>query len=388
MNARSVGCLILGLVAGCASPGARTTTAPAGAGSGGLELLEIDRIERSPGVGDVVVRVANAGPEAALLGIDVRADPGMWLAPARQETSVFHLPPEGERTVSLRYAFAHLSPEATLQVRVGTPQEHAGGWVHIPEPFAVRRFDLGNSEAAGAFLERFDTRATPQLTIYALRGMFSSEELDRLAADRGRAVTALGRLLDVPPPPGIRLVFYPDAASKTADTNHVGAGYARGVTLVEVFNDSVRLDPFHEIAHVVSGQLGWAPAWLNEGFAVYASEHLGADALAQIGSPGKPVDQVACESHRAGELLPMAELMRLPDIGPEETRPRVTYAQAASFTGYLAERFGLPALRAAFANLSPAGSAEENAAAFSRAFGVTSVEAGEAWIARLESLCP
>jgi hypothetical protein len=391
METRSVGCLVLCVVAACSSSGFQSAPAPArelADGPIGLELLEISRVESSPAEGKVVLRVANTAPGPILLGIDVRAEPGMWLAPARQETALFYVPPEGERTVSVGYAFAHLSPEATLHVRVGVPEEHAGGWVHIPEPVAVRHFDLGSSEAARAFLDRFDRRATPHLAIYAVRGMFSSEQLDTLAAARDHAIAELSRMLDVPPPPGITLVFYPDAASKTADTDHVGAGMTRGSTLAEIFTDSVRLDPYHELAHVMSGQLGWAPAWLNEGFAIYASEYLGADALVQQGSAGKTVDQAACEFRLAGELLPTADLMRLPDIGPEGTRPHVTYAQAASFTGFLAQRFGLPPLRTAFATLSPMASAEENETAFAQAFGVSSEDAAELWSAYLDEICP
>jgi hypothetical protein len=391
MKTGSVGCLVLCVLTACTSSGVPFPSAPTrelGQGSSGLELLDLSRMETSPAEGNVILHVASTSPGPVLLAIDVRTEPGMWLGPPRQETALFYVPPEGERTVSVGYAFAHLSPTATLHVRVGAPEEHVGGWVHIPEPVAVHRFDLGSSEAAGAFLHRFDSRATQHLTIYSLRGMFTSEQLDTLAAARDHAVVELSRILDVQPPPGITLVFYPDAASKTADTHHVGAGMARGNILAEIFNDSVHLDPYHEIAHVMSGQLGWAPAWLSEGFAVYASEYLGADALAQLGSAGKTVDQAACGFRLAGELLPTAELMRLTDIGPEETRPHVTYAQAASFTGFLARRFGLSALRTALATLTPMSSAEENETAFAAAFGLSSEAAAESWTAHLDQVCP
>jgi hypothetical protein len=352
-----------------------------------IELLEIRRLENSLAEGTVVVRVASSAPGPILLGIDVRAEPGMWFAPVRQQTALKYLPPKGERTFSVGYSFAHLSPEAVLHVRIGAAEEHADGWVYVPDPVAVRRFDLGGEDAAHAVRDRFDRRATPQLTVYAVRGMFSAEQLDSVTASRAHAVRELSRMLDVQPPPGLTLVFYPDGVSKTADTHHVGTGMTRGNYMAEVFNDSIRLDPFHEIAHAVSGQLGWAPAWLNEGFAVYASEYLGADALAQIVSPGTTVDQATCELRRAGDLPPIANLMLLPDIGPEESRPHVSYPQAASFTAFLVQRFGWSALRNAYAALSPMNSAEENEAAFVRAFGVSSEGAASLWMARLDEIC-
>jgi hypothetical protein len=385
-----VGCLVLCVLAACTPRGVPNVPTPrpeTHAGSRYIELLEVRRLESSLAEGTVVVRVASSAPRPILLGIDVRAEPGMWFAPVRQQTAIKYLPPEGERTFSVDYSFAHLSPEAVLHVRIGAAEEHGDGSVYVPEPVAVRRFYLGRSDAARAVLDRFDRRGTPQLTVYAIRDMFSAEQLDSVAASRAQAVVALSRMLDVQPPPGLTLVFYPDAASKTADTHHVGAGMARGSYLAEVFNDSTRLDPFHEIAHAVAAQLGWAPAWLNEGFAVYASEYLGADALAQIVSPGTTVNRATCELRRAGNLLPIANLMLLPDIGPEESRPHVSYPQAASFTAFLVQRFGWPALRNAYATLSPMGSTEENEAAFVRAFGVSSEEAAGLWMSHLEQLC-
>jgi hypothetical protein len=390
MKARWFVCFVLCVPAGCTSSVAPMGPAPApelAAGPVGLELLEIHRVDRSPAEGTVVLRLANRAGGPVVVGVDVRAEPGMWLAPARQQTELFYLPPDGERSFSVEYSFARLSPEATLRVRVGAAEEHADGWVHVPEPIAVRHFDLGTSEAAAEFLDRFDSRAARHITIYALPGMLSPEQLDAIAAERDGAIAEVSRLLDVRPPPGLTLVLYPDAASKTADTQHIGAGMARGNTLAEIFNDSVRVDPFHEIAHAVSGQLGWAPAWLNEGFAVYASEYLGADALALQGSRGKTVDQAACELRRAGALFSVADLIHLPDIGSDESRPHVSYAQAASFTAFLAQRFGLQALRNAYATLSPVASSDENEAAFAEAFGVGTGEAARWWSARLEEIC-
>lgn len=88
-----------------------------------------------------------------------------------------------------------------------------------------------------------------------------------------------------------------------------------------------------------------------------------------------------------GELLSVADLMRLPDIGPEESRPHITYAQAASFVGFLAERFSLEALRRAYATLTLAAAAHENEAAFAQAFGLSSDEAAALWLASLRTVC-
>jgi hypothetical protein len=379
--------LICAVAAATATPPVAAFESPAGAGAPGLELLEMALVERSPHEGSVTVRIANTSGAPLLGGVDLRADPGMWLAPAQQKLELIHVPPRGVRTVTLDYRLSLISPEATVRVRVGVPEEHIDGWVHIPEPVAIRRFQIGGSAAASAFLARFDRVETASLEIYAVTGIFSPDELRELASSRQRAVDELSRLLDVEPPHNTRLVFYPDAGSKTADTDHVGAGMTKGTTIVEIYNGSVRLDPYHELAHIMAGQLGWAPAWLNEGFAVYASEYLGSDALGQLGSRGKTVGEATCDFHRAGELLPLVDLLRLPDIGPAEERPHVTYAQAASFVAFLVQSSGFPALREAYASLSTMAPIEANDEAFARVFGVTVHQAGEMWSQSLDRIC-
>jgi hypothetical protein len=220
MRPRLLGVLALCTVPGCAPSATGMASPPVDAvsESGGLKLLELTRIESSPAAGSLSVRVANGSLGALLLGIDVRAEPGMWLGPSLQETPLFYI--------------------------------HMGG-----------------SDSARASLARFDSRAGRFLTVYALRGMLRPEQLDAVVDERDRAVTVLSRMLGVRPPSGLTLVFYPDGSTKALDTHRVGAGMTNGRFIVEVINDSVRVDPYHELAHVISGQVGRAPPWLNEGFA-------------------------------------------------------------------------------------------------------------------------
>jgi hypothetical protein len=140
-------------------------------------MLEILQIERSPLEGSVRVRVVNTSAGPVLSGIDLRAEPGMWLGPSQQKMELVYVPPSGERTVAMDYRLAQVSPEARMRIRIGVPEEHGEGWVHLPEPIAVRSFDLGDSQAARTFLNRFDHREAPHLAIFAVKGMFTPEQL-------------------------------------------------------------------------------------------------------------------------------------------------------------------------------------------------------------------
>ena len=73
--------------------------------------------------------------------------------------------------------------------------------------------------------------------------------------------------------------MFPDAKSKKEETGNPGDGWAFSNNIVEVYNEKTKLDPFHELAHIISGEVGNPPAMLDEGFAIYVSEKLGTDAL-------------------------------------------------------------------------------------------------------------
>jgi hypothetical protein len=146
----------------------------------------------------------------------------------------------------------------------------------------------------------------------------------------------------------IRLVFYPDGEHKKQDIGHTGDGYAFANNIVEVYNEQTKLDPYHELTHILAGKLGSPPAMFNEGFAVYMSERLGADALKYLGAPGKTVDRTTQEYLRDGKLINLEELIKFTEIGSEESKWRISYPEAASFVKYLLETYGIEKFREAY----------------------------------------
>jgi hypothetical protein len=101
----------------------------------------------------------------------------------------------------------------------------------------------------------------------------------------------------------------------------------------------------------VAGERGAPPALLEEGFAVYISESLGADALEYLGAPGKSITQVVCGYQGAGTLIPLERLFRFTDIGSDSTLPEIAYPEAASVTAFLIERYGIERFRDLYARL-------------------------------------
>ncbi|MCI0443233.1 hypothetical protein L0152_08455 [bacterium] len=142
--------------------------------------------------------------------------------------------------------------------------------------------------------------------------------------------------------------------TKTSDTMHTGEGWAFDRTLVEVYNKDIQLDPFHEMTHIISGNLGSPPPLFDEGFAVYVAETLGSDALEYIVGPGQKIDVVMQKHKQNGKLVPIAELLKVTNIGDTPERAEVEYPQSASFVKYLIKNFGSETFRKIFSPLKRA----------------------------------
>ncbi|HSA57141.1 MAG TPA: hypothetical protein VLE53_15625 [Gemmatimonadaceae bacterium] len=314
----------------------------------GADLVEPDSINPT---GSVRIRFTNPSPDPVFGAADVRADPGFWLRPVRQDLHLYRIPPETTIVVEARYEFSRVSPGAVLHVRAGVPELRADRVLAIPEPVLVRSVDLGSTTEARAFIGRFDTVASKHLTLYALRNGPAVRALPSLLVQRESAAVAIGRFLQVEPPGGIRMVFYPDSASKTTDTRHIGNGWANGSNIVEIYNDSTRVDPYHELTHLIAARAGGPPAWLDEGLATWMSEHFGADALELLGFSGLPVREAGCRLERQDKLVPATRLFGVREFGGDSVPGDVAYAESAAMVQYLIERLGAPRFLELFARL-------------------------------------
>jgi hypothetical protein len=192
---------------------------------------------------------------------------------------------------------------------------------------------------------------TEHLEIYFESDSTASREIETIAAARERGYVEISRLIGFTGKKQVRLYLFEDARSKWLATGHRGTGWATGATLVEVYNDDTKLDPYHELTHILMGPYGLPPAALNEGFAVYVSERLGARALRHLGGRDATLDQRARQVLEEGAWIPLSELLGYTEIGSTESRPTISYAQAGSFVKFLVERHGLDAFLDAYRGL-------------------------------------
>jgi hypothetical protein len=192
---------------------------------------------------------------------------------------------------------------------------------------------------------------TGKLDIYATKGSLAAKQLDAIAKEREHAIGIISGVLGVDFIDRVRLVFYPDSATKTTETGHIGMGWASNGTIVEIYNEQQRLNPFHELAHIIAAKLGSPPAFLNEGFAVYISEELGSNALDYLSDYGGTIDEAACVMTRRGLLIPFSRLLQFNEIGSDSTAPAIAYPEAASVVKYLIKVRGMDSFRETYRTL-------------------------------------
>jgi len=317
-----------------------------------LTIQKLELGEPHPGKNRFTAQVKNKTNQILTLGLDLRTEPGVWPS-GWQVQFLFLVWPAGEREIEAEYEFAHLTPEATLRVRFFFPQVSAGGVTQFGDYFFQRKYSVGrgNKTVDYDLSQRFMEHDSEHFRMYFFPASLAARDASAIAAQRESAFRKISELLGVAYREPVRLFFFPDGETKTHDTGHTGDGWAFDRTIVEVYNEQTKLDPYHELTHILAGRLGDPPALFNEGFAVYVSELMGADALKALGSPGKKVDEAVVAHRNEGKFIPLDRLFAFTDIGPQESQPVISYPEAASFVKFLIAKYQLEKFRQAYKSL-------------------------------------
>jgi len=350
-----------------------------------VDSLVIDQVDLgSPGLDTtfLMFRITNNGHTSVDLGVDVRTIPGQWAVSSAQNQWSIPVEPHSEATARLPYRFRRLTVGAILRVRFGDAKHQDDG-ITVDPVKIERRYQVGvGNPAASDLRSAFDSIRTRRFDVLAYKGSFAASRMRQIAITRDRGAHRIEDLLGTRLKSRVLLVLYPDSATKTRDTGHIGEGFASGHTIIEIYNERVQLDPYHEVAHIIAGQLGNPPALFDEGFATYVSQRLGSSALLYLGYGSRSIHDAVCSLAGERRLLPLSVVLSYPDIGGDGSHPEVSYPEAASVVQYLIETMGLERFREVYRTLRRTTSANEllrNQAALSRILGVTLDEMEEAW---------
>lgn len=339
------------------------------------------------GINFLTVTIRNKTAENQILGINIRTSPGIWLRNAERQ-EIFQLKPYETKTLEAGYSFLGMSSEASLILKFGVPViDPHFGFYNIRNIFYQKTYDIGKnvSPQNDEVFSQFRKHETDHFEIYYFDGSLAEKEIDKISQIRESGITEIEKVLSVKNPGKIRLFFFPDEEIKKNKTGHMGVGWAFRNNIVEVYNDSTKLDPYHEITHIVAGQLGNPPALFDEGLAVYMSEKLGADALQFLGNPGISIDSCTHKFILEKKTFPLSTLFDFTDIGNNESVPLVSYPQSASIVKYLIETYGIEKfinLYKSLQNSSDPQVKQENRDIVKKIYGQSLQELEKQWLSR------
>jgi prepilin-type processing-associated H-X9-DG protein len=237
-------------------------------------------------------------------------------------------------------------------------------------------------------LPKLEKRSTAHFDIYYFKNSTAAREIDQIGGQKDEGFQEVCRFLGKDSDVRIRLVLFEDGQTKRNATGHQGAGWAYGHTIVEVYNEKEKLDPYHETAHILMSPLGNPPALFNEGFATYMSERLGTHALDNLGGGQATLHQRAGELKARGDWIELPRLLSFTEIGSKRTRPPVAYAEAGSFVKFLIEAYGKDKFLQAYGTLQNSDTTtvrQENLRKLAAIYGRPVAELGAQWHKRLSA---
>jgi hypothetical protein len=232
------------------------------------------------------------------------------------------------------------------------------------------QMDTSNWE--NRILPKMEERSTAHFDIYYPKDSTAARDIDRIAKQKDTGFEQICRFLGKDSDIRIRLVLFEDGQTKRQVTGHQGAGWAYGNTIVEIYNEKDKQDPYHETTHILMGPFGGPPALFNEGFAVYMSERLGTRAMEGFGGGRATIYQWAKELKTKGDWIDLPQLLSFTSIGPAESRAQVSYPEAASFVKFLIDTCGKDKFLKAYQTLRNSGdkaTQEENVKQLERICG-------------------
>jgi tetratricopeptide (TPR) repeat protein len=236
-------------------------------------------------------------------------------------------------------------------------------------------------EWEGRVYPPFKVRESESFIFYYFPGSDAEKDMERIIPQRQKILQKLQKDFQVKLPGKSIFFFYPDAESARKLTGHRADGWAYGRTIVEVYGPRRKIDPSHELVHLVAGQIGNPPVLLAEGLATSREKNFD-----NAGKYHASVEDWCRAFLKENALIPLSVLLEYTSFGEDLTRPRIAYPEAACFTNYLQETYGWEKFRKAYAEMvnDPNPTVQErNLDRFEGIYGISLRQAEADWKEKL-----
>lgn len=203
----------------------------------------------------------------------------------------------------------------------------------------------------------FTSISSEHFNLYSFDGHLSKKTSLDFLNERESAYREISDFFGIKPNLAINIFLFKNEQLKYNLTGHKGIGWGFDNNIVEVFNDSIRMDPYHELAHVLGYTLNKPPALIDEGTAVYLSQLYGDKAFSKmIGHPTKSINEILLLLNQRKGLINISTLLSYYEIG-NSNKVDLEYCTSASFVEFLIQEFGKQKFLELYKSLSNANSA-------------------------------
>ena len=198
----------------------------------------------------------------------------------------------------------------------------------------------------------FTSISSEHFNLYSFDGHLSKKIKVDILNERESAFQEISNFFGIKPNLTINIFLFRNEQLKYNLTGHKGIGWGFDNNIVEVFNDSIRMDPYHELAHVLGYTINKPPALIDEGTAVYLSQLYGDKAFSKmIGYPTKSINEILLLHNKKEGLITILTLLSYDEIG-NSNKFVLEYCTSASFVDFLIKEFGKQKFLELFKSLS------------------------------------
>jgi hypothetical protein len=230
-------------------------------------------------------------------------------------------------------------------------------------------------------------RRTDHFNIYYYPGSYAEKDIEAIATLREKAYRDICAFLDTHAEIKTDLYLFEDGGTKKMETGHQGAGWAFDTVMVEIYNETAKCHPYHELVHVFSdGIYGTTVSFLSEGLAVYVSETCYDKDFGDKVNYNTNEDVI--KHYRSNELFPLKEMFTF-EIGPGISKPDISYPQAASLVKYLYKTLGKTKFYGLYRTLEDDysdGGIKKNILEFEKCCGKSVDQVNTEWLGVLDNI--
>ncbi len=202
----------------------------------------------------------------------------------------------------------------------------------------------------------FTSISSEHFNLYTFEGHLGEKKKINFLIERESAYREISNFFEIETNLSVNIFLFQNEEIKYNLTGHNGLGWGFDNNIVEVFNDSIRIDPYHELAHVIGNSLNEPPSLIDEGTAVYLSQLYGDKAFSRlIGFPTRSINEILLFLDKNKNEITISTLLSYGEIGNSKNAT-LAYCTSASFVDFLIKKYGKQNFLELYKSLSNANS--------------------------------